>query len=162
MASVAAKNVLCMLPAEPGSRLMLVVAVIWSLTSDLDKMGKQAAPSFLVFIAVQRLCMSVPLNAVLIFKQGLSKSLRTFTSTFGFLLILAVLEMYTVAAYLKALDHLFVSYAIAAKRSGILLSVLSGAVFFKESIVERLPYIMIMLFGMTLILLSNNQDPSEQ
>lgn len=151
-----------MLPAEPGSRLMLVVAVIWSLTSDLDKMGKQASSSFLVFVTVQRVCMGVPLNAVLMYTQGLSKSLRTFTSTFGFLLVLAVLEMYTVAAYLKALDHLFVSYAIAAKRSGILLSVLSGAVFFKESIYERLPYIMVMLFGMTLILLSNNQDPSEQ
>ena len=80
---------------------MLVVAVIWSLTSDLDKMGKQAASSFLVFIAVQRLCMGIPLNAVLIFKQGLGKSLRTFSSTYGFLLLLAVLEMFTVAAYLK-------------------------------------------------------------
>jgi uncharacterized membrane protein len=141
---------------------MLVVAVIWSLTSDLDKMGKQAASSFLVFIAVQRLCMAIPLIAFLTAKQGVGKSLRTFSSAAGFLFVLAVLEMYTVAAYLKALDHLFVSYAIAAKRSGILLSVLGGAVFFKESIYERLPYVMVMLFGMTLILLSGNEDPSAQ
>jgi multidrug transporter EmrE-like cation transporter len=54
-----------------------------------------------------------------------------------------------------------VSYAIAAKRSGILLSVLSGAVFFKESIRDRLPYVMVMLLGMTLILLSGNAEPPQ-
>ena len=72
------------------------------------------------------------------------------------------MRMWTTSPYVEALDHLFVSYAIAAKRSGILLSVLGGAVFFKESIYERLPYVMVMLFGMTLILLSGNEDPSEQ
>ena len=34
-----------------------------SLTSDLDKMGKTAASSFAVFVAVQQVCMSVPLGA---------------------------------------------------------------------------------------------------
>ena len=58
---------------------------------------------------------------------------------------------------LTALDHLFVSYAIAAKRSGILLSVLGGAVFFKESIWDRLPYVLLMLLGMMLILLSDSR-----
>jgi hypothetical protein len=98
------RGILCMLPAEPGSRLMLLVAIIWSLTSDLDKMGKQAASSFLVFLAVQRLCMGIPLVTYLVCKQGVGKSLRTFYTCLGFLLVLAVVEMYTVAAYLKALN----------------------------------------------------------
>ena len=156
------RSIFCLLPAEPGSRLMLVVAIIWSLTSDLDKMGKSAASSFLVFMGVQRLCMLIPLNLWLLTKQGVKRSLKTLSTHGGFLILLALLEMFTVAAYLKALDHLYVSYAIAAKRSGILLSVLGGAVFFKEKIWERVPYITVMLFGMTLILLSGNQDPSEQ
>jgi hypothetical protein len=35
--------------------------------------------------------------------------------------------------------------------------VLGGAVFFKESIWERLPYVLVMLLGMTLILLSDSR-----
>ena len=116
----------CFLPAEPGSRLMLLVATLWSLTSDLDKMGKQSASSFVVFVAVQRVLMGAPLGGALVAKVGARRAGEVFVENAGLLLALAIGEMYTMAAYLMALDHLFVSYAIAAKRSGILLSVLGG------------------------------------
>ena len=141
------------LRSEPGSLLMLAVAAIWALTSDFDKLGKEAAPSFLVFITLQRIMMALPLNAYMVFV--LPRSYRNIFKAFPMLLLLSVVELYTVIAYLKALDHLFVSYAIAAKRSGILLSVIGGAVFFKESIAERLPYISIMMIGMLLIILQD-------
>ena len=144
----------CFLPAEPGSRLMLLVATLWSLTSDLDKMGKQSASSFVVFVAVQRVLMGAPLGGALVAKVGARRAGEVFVENAGLLLALAIGEMYTMAAYLMALDHLFVSYAIAAKRSGILLSVLGGAVFFKESIRDRLPYVCVILVGMVLVLLS--------
>lgn len=148
----------CLLPAEPGSRLMLFVAVLWSLTSDLDKMGKTAASSFAVFVAVQRVCMSVPLGAALVVQRGVGKAAAAFAANLPLLFALATLEMFTMSAYLKALDHLYVSYAIAAKRSGILLSVVGGAVFFKESIRSRLPYVVVILFGMFLVLLSGSEE----
>lgn len=148
----------CLLPAEPGSRLMLCVAVLWSLTSDLDKMGKTAASSFAVFVAVQRVCMSVPLGAALVAQRSVGKATTAFGANLPLLFALAMLEMFTMSAYLKALDHLYVSYAIAAKRSGILLSVLGGAVLFKESIRSRLPYVVVILFGMFLVLLSGSEE----
>ena len=147
------------LPAEPGSRLMLLVAIAWSFTSDLDKMGKSASPGedLVVFIAVQRFCMWVPLSFAAIAKSGsVTKLAKKFSKHVPLLLGLAVLEMYTMAAYLKALDHLYVSYAIAAKRSGILLSVVAGALFFDENIANRLPFVLVILGGMFLVLVSGN------
>lgn len=151
-----------LLPDEPGSRLMLLVAILWSFTSDLDKMGKSASGGDLVvFVAVQRFCMLVVLSAAAVTRlrlqsQSVSKLFKKFTQNIPLLFGLAALEMYTMTAYLKALDHLFVSYAIAAKRSGILLSVLAGALFFNENIKNRLPYVLIILAGMTLVLVSGS------
>ena len=51
---------------EEGSILMLSVAALWSLTSSLDKVGSQMASSFMVFAAVQRLCMAAPIVLYLV------------------------------------------------------------------------------------------------
>ena len=147
-----------MLPREPGSRLMLLVAVLWSFTSDLDKMGKQACDAFVVFVAAQRFCMFVPTFALAATRRGARNVARAFTENLPLLFALASLELYTMTAYLMALDHLYVSYAIAAKRSGILLSVVAGALFFDEAIAERLPHVLVILFGMTLVLLAGDDD----
>ena len=56
--------------------------------------------------------------------------------------------------YLWSLKLLFVSYAVAAKRSGILLSVLSGWLFFGEHIRDKIVYILLMVAGMMLIVLA--------
>ena len=144
-------------PAEPGSRLMLCVAVLWSLTSDLDKMGKTAASSFAVFVAVQRVCMSVPLGAALVAQRSVGKATTAFGANLPLLFALAMLEMFTMSAYLKALDHLYVSYAIAP-RGAVSCSRFWGAVLFKESIRSRLPYVVVILFGMFLVLLSGSEE----
>lgn len=61
------------------------------------------------------------------------------------------LELLTVILYLSSLQFLFVSYAVAAKRSGILLSVLSGWILFGENIRDKIVYVMLMMAGMMLI-----------
>jgi drug/metabolite transporter (DMT)-like permease len=157
----AALNVGWALPREPGSRLMLLVAVLWSFTSDLDKMGKQACDAFVLFVATQRFCMFVPTICVAARRRGLRAVFSAFSSNVPLLFGVAALEMYTMTAYLMALDHLYVSYAIAAKRSGILVSVVAGALVFHEKIANRLPYVLVILFGMTLVLLAGDDDHDE-
>lgn len=73
-----------------------------------------------------------------------------------FLLIAALTasELLTVLLYLWSLKLLFVSYAVAAKRSGILLSVVSGWLFFGERIRDKIGYILLMVSGMLLIVLA--------
>lgn len=63
-------------------------------------------------------------------------------------------ELLTVLLYLWSLKYLFVSYAVAAKRSGILLSCMCGWLFFGETIRDKLAYICIMMLGMLLIVLA--------
>ncbi len=154
----AALNIGWALPREPGSRLMLLVAVLWSFTSDLDKMGKQACDAFVLFVATQRFCMFAPTFCVAARSRGLRNVFSAFSSNVPLLFGVAALEMYTMTAYLMALDHLYVSYAIAAKRSGILVSVVAGALVFREKIAHRLPYVLVILFGMTLVLLAGDDD----
>jgi drug/metabolite transporter (DMT)-like permease len=67
---------------------------------------------------------------------------------------LAVTELLTVLLYLWSLKFLFVSYAVAAKRTGILLSVVSGWLFFGEQIRDKIVHILIMVAGMLLIVLA--------
>lgn len=73
-----------------------------------------------------------------------------------FLLVAAIVasELLTVLLYLWALKFLFVSYVVAAKRFGILLSVISGSVFFGEHIRDKIAYILLMMGGMLLIVLA--------
>lgn len=63
-------------------------------------------------------------------------------------------ELMTVLLYLWSLKLLFVSYAVAAKRTGILLSVISGWLFFGEQIKDKILYVLLMMMGMMLIVLA--------
>jgi hypothetical protein len=66
---------------------------------------------------------------------------------------ISICECVAIIYYLKSLETLLVSYAIAAKRSNVLLSVLVGHVIFKERICKRLPYVFLMdVGGMVLII----------
>ena len=117
--------------------------------------------AIVVFVAAQRFCMFAMTFGVAAYRRGARNVARAFTENVLLLFGLASLELYTMAAYLMALDHLYVSYAIAAKRSGILLSVVAGALFFDEKIAKRLPYVLVILVGMTLVLLAGDDGHDE-
>ena len=85
--------------------------------------------------------------------------MRAFTENVALLFGLASLEMYTMTAYLMALDHLYVSYAIAATAASCSAS--SAAHFFSEKIAKRLPYVLVILVGMTLVLLAGDDGHDE-
>ena len=53
----------------------------------------------------------------------------------------------------EAIKYMLVAYVIAIKRCNVLLSVLIGGLVFREPIMQRLPYVLLMLGGMLLIVL---------
>ena len=69
--------------------------------------------------------------------------------------LIGFLDIASMYAFLQSLNYIFTSYAVAAKRTSILASVVGGALFFKEPIARRLPYIFIMFIGMALILIAD-------
>lgn len=139
---------------EEGSILMLSVAALWSLTSSLDKVGSQMASSFMVFAAVQRLCMAAPIVLYLVVSRP--SCFLKMAQNLPIVVATSISELLVIICFLKSLETLLVSYAVAAKRSGIVVSVLVGALVFKEDIMNRLPYVLLMFCGMLLIIFSED------
>eukprot|EP00250_Pteridium_aquilinum_P017678 c23735_g1_i1 orf=631-1788(+) len=137
------------LKREQGSLLMLGVAGLLSVSNSLDKMGAHLAPSPIVFAATQKVIMAIPVTLFL----GLN-SPSSFKHLFGQFHVLFTISLFEVLAfvcYLKSLETLLVAYAIAAKRSNVLITVFIGRLVFKEKILRRLPFILLMVGGMVLI-----------
>ncbi|GLJ45203.1 hypothetical protein SUGI_0951480 [Cryptomeria japonica] len=137
---------------EEGSLLMLGVAGVFSISNSLDKMGAHLSPSPVSFAAVQRVIMAIPVVFYLILVSP--RSFKHLFRWFPAFLIVSFFEVVAFICYLKSLESLLVSYAIAAKRSNVLLSVIVGRVVFKEKIWKKLPFVILMVVGMILIVLA--------
>lgn len=135
---------------ETGPRLMLGVAVIWSIAANVDKLGVQA---------------SSPLLWVLLVNSGLSLSLtplmlrhirqvRVSRGVLVALLAIGLLDAIALLAQMTAITLTLVAYVIAIKRTSIVMSVLLGAWLFGEpGLRERLGGALVMLVGVLSIAL---------
>lgn len=137
---------------EQGSLLMLGVAALLSLSNSFDKLGAHMAPSFIIFAALQRILMAIPVVFYLAFTSP--SSFKHLFRHFPLMAGISIFECGAILCYLKSLETLLVAYSIAAKRSNVLLSVIVGHLLFKERICKRLPYVFLMVGGMILILLA--------
>ena len=144
------------LRANPGSLITLGIAAVYALVADLDKLGKLHSDDLLVFIFLQRCFLLAPPLTYVVVKNPAAFSVFTKTKKIGLVLaLIGFLDIASMYAFLQALNYIFTSYAVAAKRTSILASVVGGALFFKEPIGRRLPYIFIMFVGMALILIAD-------
>lgn len=132
---------------EKGPRLMLAVAFIWSITGNYDKIGVLNSSPIFWAIAVN-LLIAVFLLPFLIKKskfKEISPNLRTLLPIGFFLALMSVFQM-------TAISLTLVSYVIAIKRTGALISVFFGYLFFKEkNIRERAIGALLMVIGVILI-----------
>ena len=140
---------------NPGSLITMLCAALYALIADLDKLGKLHSKDVLVFMCIQRCFVCFPAMVWVIARSP--SAFKNFRSarTAVTLALIGLTDIAGMAAFLMAINHIFTSYAVAAKRTSILASVVGGAVFFKEPIARRLPYIFIMFVGMALILLAD-------
>ncbi|KAL4195278.1 hypothetical protein AMTRI_Chr05g72540 [Amborella trichopoda] len=137
---------------EEGSLLMLGVAGLLSISNSLDKMGAHLSESAVLFAAIQRVIMALPVMIHLLLYSP--KSFKHLVNDFPAFALISVFEVAAFICFLKSLESLLVSYAVAAKRSNVILSVIVGKVVFKEKIWRKLPYIVMMVSGMALIILA--------
>jgi uncharacterized membrane protein len=140
---------------SPGSRRMLVVALIWSLTSTLGKKGVQLSDP--VFFGVfYTLSVSVPMLAIAgwrIKRRAATVNLKGRNSIWFLLggLVTALATM----AHFHAIKLAPVSYMIAVKRTSLIFSVLYGGLIFKEEHIRlRLLGTSIMLSGAVILYLA--------
>lgn len=136
---------------EKGSILMIIVAFIYSITSNLGKLAVlNSAPVFFGVIYFFILTGAL-LPVVLIRSRG--DIVQVFSRPGSFLLIGLFSAMMIIFHFLS-IELIEVAYMISVKRSSMLFSVIYGGLIFKEfNIRERLIGSSVMIAGVVLITL---------
>lgn len=141
------------LTRDRGVMLMLLVAFIWSIIPNFDKIGiNNSSPIFWSF-AIEAM------TALILFPLALYKSARNFRiipKKMKHLLPVSFASAAEVLTSVLAINLVLVVYAISIKRLSILMAVIFGYLFFKEkNIKERLTGAIIMVIGVLFITLFN-------
>ncbi|WP_293330744.1 EamA family transporter [Microcoleus sp. CAWBG58] len=136
---------------EPGPKLMLIVAFLWSITSNFDKIGVQnSSPIFWLFSLFT--AMSVLLLPVLLHKTP--NPSRKIIQQLPLLATMGFVNALGVVFQMQALTMTLVVQVIAVKRTSVLMGVLFGHFIFKEKdIQQRLLGSAIMILGVFFITL---------
>lgn len=134
---------------EPGPKFMLIVAFLWSITSNFDKIGVQnSSPIFWLFSLFST--MSVLLLPVLL--QKTPNPSRKILKQLPMLAAMGFFNAVGVLCQMQALTLTLVVQVIAIKRTSVLMGVLFGHFIFKEKdIQQRLLGAAIMVFGVFFI-----------
>jgi drug/metabolite transporter (DMT)-like permease len=137
---------------ERGSLLMLGVAALWSVTSVLDKVCVTRSSPVFYMSAFHLLWVAGTLPLLLITRRPILPTARREWRLLG---LIAFTHVCTLLAQMIAIQFTLVSYVIAIKRAGMLLSVLIGALFFGErNLKRRLLGAAVMSIGVALVLTS--------
>ncbi len=136
---------------EQGPRLMLMVAFLWSISSNFDKIGMEASsPIYYSGALIGFLVIGLSPVVWLRSNRPIQKTRKYFWP----LLFLGMSSGLVLVFQMLAIQLTLVAYVIAIKRMGAALSVIWGAIFFKEeNLKARLPAVMIMLLGVAFITL---------
>ena len=135
---------------NPGSRLMLYVAFIWSITSNFDKIGVLNSSPLLWAIALFTVIAGGMVPFVF-FRRG-SRGLKPLLAQWQLLGVTGGFNAIAITFQMMALTLAPVAQVIAVKRMSALLSVLFGHFFFKEKgLRERLLGALIMVSGVVIM-----------
>lgn len=134
---------------EPGPKMMLIVAFLWSITSNFDKIGvKNSSPIFWLFSLFGT--MSVLILPILLHKTP--NPSRKILKQLPMLAAMGFFNAIGVLFQMQALTLTLVVQVIAIKRTSVLMGVLFGHFIFKEQdIQQRLLGAGIMIFGVFVI-----------
>lgn len=136
-----------------GSRYMLIVAFLWSITANIDKIGvEETSPVFWAF--TKDFIIMLYLLPIMLIK---SKSpLKQLKKRAGPLLGVGLFRTLSVLSQLFAIQLILVAYVIAIKRSSALIIILFAFFYMgeKEYFRTRLMGMLIILVGLVLIAVS--------
>jgi len=135
--------------AESGPCLMLLVAFLWSISANCDKIGiRNSSPLFWSIAATT--FMSLVLAPIMLYKSP--RAIKQIPNILTTLVPIGFLCALTVIFQMLAVSLTLVAHVIAIKRTSTLMSVLWGFLIFKEQrFKERLLGASIMIVGVLLI-----------
>lgn len=136
---------------ERGARLMLLVALIWSLTANIDKIGLQNSSPLLWATAINAAIALGMLPLVLMRLRRPEVSRRW---PWRWLLLVGLCGGLTTVCQMLAISLTQVPYVIAVKRLSILFTALYGLLLLREKgLRERLTGTLVMLAGVIVLAL---------
>lgn len=141
---------------EPGPRWALMVAVLWSVTANIDKLTVQAS-SPLAYTFWFHLFFALAFTPIYFWMSDDASDESTSELKFNWILVGLVgagfLQAILAAFQMIALTGTQVTYVIAIKRAGMLISVLGGGMFFgEEELPRRFLAALLVLFGLLAIM----------
>jgi uncharacterized membrane protein len=137
------------LVSEKGPRYMLLVAFIWSITSNIDKIGIKSSSPIFWAITVSIFISIAMIPVILVWARGEFNQIITSIKR---LAPIGLFSALTLIFQMLAINLALVAYVIAIKRTSAILVVLVGLWFFKERDFKyRLIGSSVMVFGVILI-----------
>lgn len=134
---------------EKGPRYMLMVVFLWSITSNIDKIGVLSSSPAMWLVAVNALIALMLTPAVV--RGGRAKGLKT---NIRLLIPIGLVSGLYMIFQNVAIILTLVPYVISIKRTSVLMSVFFGWLIFREKgIRERLAGAAMMVLGVALIAL---------
>lgn len=136
---------------ERGARLMLLVALIWSLTANIDKIGLQNSSPLLWATAINAAIAlgMLPLVLLRVRRPQVSRQWP-----WRWLLLVGLCGGLTTLCQMLAISLTQVPYVIAVKRLSILFTALYGLLLLREKgLRERLTGTLVMLAGVIVLAL---------
>ncbi len=135
---------------EKGSLLMLIVALLWSVTANIDKIGVQASSPTFYTLAWHIVFPIFYLPVIL--KTG--TKVCELKGNIKMLILLGLVGTILIILQMFAIKLAYVSYVIAIKRAGLVFSIIFGLLFFKEkNIPLRLAGALFIVLGIFLIVM---------
>ena len=134
---------------EKGSRLMLMVALLYSISGNIDKVGVIYS-SPLMWIFSLHLMVSIGLGGVMLKRAtSIRQQIR---ENWPFLVILGACNGLALIFQMTAIKMTLVPYLIAVKRTSVIMTSLFGFFLFKErGLRERLIGVVLMVLGVFMI-----------
>ena len=112
-----------------GTRLMLLVAFLWSISATAEKVALISSSQAFYGTIISLLLSASYLPIIFHIEDQPFRKVKQFLPQ---LFLLGLINGCTLLFQFTALKYLFVSYVIAFKRTGIIVSVLIGILFLKE------------------------------
>ncbi|NJN01326.1 MAG: EamA family transporter [Leptolyngbyaceae cyanobacterium SL_1_1] len=135
---------------EPGPKLMLGVALIWSITANIDKVGVQTSSPLLWLVALHSF---ISLGMLPVVWRQVPAPIQQLQHNLKLLLPIGLAQMIATTCQMNALELTVVADVISVKRTSTLIAALMGHLFFQEpGLRQRLLGASIMLSGVFLIL----------
>jgi len=135
-----------------GPRYMLVVALLYSIGSNVDKIGVQNSSPIFWVIAIN-IFLTVAMFPIMIYKSR--RNLQQISPGYKALFPIGLASALTLIFQMTAINLVLVTYVISIKRTSAIMGVLFGYLIFKEKgIKERLVGVLIMIIGVIFIAFS--------